>query len=344
MRRSTILDVAREAGVSKGLVSMALNDKPGVAPETRDRILGIAKRIGWRPSVAARSLTTRKAYALGFVVRRDPQVIEADPFFASFIAGVETVLSQHGQVLVLSVVSDVGAETRTYQTLVADRRVDGVLLADLLLDDARIDLVERLGLPAVTLGAPVTGGEHLPMITRDYRPGMTALVGHLVALGHRRIAHITGDERMLHGSQRRKYFESAMRENGLELVIESADFSPEQGAAATRRLLDAGQPPTAIIYGNDPMAIAGMAVAREYGLHLPQDLSIAGLDGSGLGSYVYPSLTTLCNDPADWGRASAETLLQLIEQSEAPNVELAPAKLTIKESTVPPTTRPHSPL
>jgi DNA-binding LacI/PurR family transcriptional regulator len=184
----TINDVARAAGVSKGLVSLALNDRRGVAPETRDRILAAAHHLGWTPNPSARGLSTRRAYALGLILRREARTIEVDPFFAAFIAGVETVLSARGQVLVLSVVPDLDAERRAYERLALDNRVDGFLLTDLRDDDHRVELIERLGMLAVSLGAP-TVDTPFPVISRDYDEGIDALVGHLVGLGHREIAH-----------------------------------------------------------------------------------------------------------------------------------------------------------
>ncbi|OJX75040.1 LacI family DNA-binding transcriptional regulator [Leifsonia sp. 71-9] len=331
----TINDVARAAGVSKGLVSLALNERPGVATETRERILAAARELGWTPNPSARGLTTRRAYALGLILRRPARTIEVDPFFAAFIAGVETVLAERGQVLVLTVVPDQEAEERAYTRLASDKRVDGFLLTDLLASDDRIGLIERLGSQAVSLGEPV-GGSPFPVITRDYDAGIDELVTHLVALGHRRIVHVSGDERMLHGLRRRERFESAMRAAGLDPVVVATDFSPEQGAAATTSLLDAAEPPTAIVYGNDPMAIAGMGVAHERGLRLPHDLSITGLDGSQIGTYIYPSLTTLDNDPAGWGIAAATALLRLVEHDESADVALPPARLVVRASTAPP--------
>jgi len=197
----TINDVARAAGVSKGLVSLALNGKPGVAVETRDRILSAARELGFTPNPSARGLTTRRAYALGLILRRAARTIEVDPFFAAFIAGVETVLAERGQVLVLTVVPDHEAEARAYERLAVDKRVDGFLLTDLLADDHRIGLVQRFGSQAVSLGEPI-GGSPFPVITRDYDAGIDELVADLVGLGHTRIAHVSGDERMLHGLRR----------------------------------------------------------------------------------------------------------------------------------------------
>lgn len=334
----TINDVARAAGVSKGLVSLALNERPGVAADTRARILAAAQELGWTPNPSARGLTTRRSYALGLILRRPARTIEVDPFFAAFIAGVETVLAERGQVLVLTVVPDREAEVRAYTRLAADKRVDGFLLTDLLAVDERIGLIEQLGSHAVSLGEPV-GGSAFPVITRDYDAGIDELVAHLLSLGHRSIAHVSGDERMLHGLRRRERFERAMRAAGLDPVVVATDFSPEQGAAATTSLLDSATPPTAIVYGNDPMAIAGMSVAQERGLRLPHDLSITGLDGSQIGTYIYPTLTTLDNDPAGWGVAAATALLRLVEHDEAADVALPPARLVVRASTAPPAER-----
>ncbi|MFF1572337.1 LacI family DNA-binding transcriptional regulator [Leifsonia sp. NPDC058292] len=338
--RVTINDVARVAGVSKGLVSLALNDRRGVASETRDRILSAAQDLGWNPNPGARGLSTRRAYALGLILRRDPTTIEVDPFFPAFIAGVETVLSERGQVLVLSLARDHRSEARAYERLAADGRVDGFLITDLLADDARIGLIESLGLRAVSLGAPATESP-FPAVTRDHDPGIDALLDHLVSLGHREIAHVAGDERMLHGRRRRERYEHAMLRAGLVPHVVPSDFSPEEGAEATKRLLDGEQPPTAIVYGNDPMAVAGMGVAHERGLVLPRDLSVTGLDGSQIGTYVYPALTTLDNDPTGWGIAAASALLRLVEEGESDDVALPPARLVVRTSTAPPNQQQH---
>jgi DNA-binding LacI/PurR family transcriptional regulator len=335
-RKPTIEDVARSAGVSKGLVSLTLNGRPGVAPATRERINAAADALGWRPNLTARSLTNHRAYSLGLIVRRDPQTFEVDPFFAAFVAGVEEVLAPQGMVLVLSIVPNSTTEADTYRRLSADNRVDGFLITDLLDDDPRIDLVSGLGGSAVTLGKP-DDRNPFPAITRDYDDGIRALMMHLHSLGHTRIAHVAGDERMQHARRRLERYAQIAEQLGIEATVESADFSPESGARATRRLLDRADPPSAIVFANDPMAIAGIAVAHERGLSLPAELSIAGMDGTDMGRYVYPTLTTLDNDPAGWGRAAAETLLTLIDAGSAANVALPAAALIPRASTAAPT-------
>ncbi len=263
--RPTIADVARRAGVSKGLVSFALNDRPGVSAETRRHILDIADEMGWRPSIRARSLSVDRAFALGLVLARDPDIIAADPFFPAFISGIESVLAPAGHALVLSMVESEDAETASYRQLANDGRVDGVILSDLRTKDARIPLIRELGLSAVTLGHPDITSP-FPAVTVDDEAGIRATIAHLSELGHVRIAHVGGPARMLHGTRRRLSFQKAMREHGLadDLIIET-DFSAADGAAVTAQLIERADRPTAIVYSNDPMAIAGMGVVQRAG-------------------------------------------------------------------------------
>src|SRR3954469_7791503 len=151
----TIKDVARAAGVSKGAVSFALNDRPGLAPETRSRILQVAAELGWSPSQRARALSVSKALAVGLVVARAPEVLRADAFFPSFIAGLETVLSQHGSALLLQVAEH--GDQDAYRRLAGEGRVDGVFVPDMQVDDPRPALLEELGLPFVVVGPALDG-------------------------------------------------------------------------------------------------------------------------------------------------------------------------------------------
>lgn len=331
--RTTISDVAREAGVSKGLVSFALNDRPGVAADTRQRILKIADDLGWVPSMRARALSTDRAYALGLVIARDPAIIAGDPFFPAFISGLEQVLAPIGQSLVLSMVADEAAERATYERLAENGRVDGVVLTDLRRDDSRIELVSGLGLHAVTLGFSDVESP-FGVVSLDDGPGIRSVVDHLAEVGHRRIAHVAGTSRMLHGKRRRDSFAAALRDRGLDdgLIVET-DFSAPEGARATAQLLALAEPPTAIVYANDPMAVAGLGVAQRDGWRVPDDLSITGFDGSDVAEYMYPSLTTVTTSVTEWGRAAATLLLASISGGDVVNVDLEPGRLVIREST-----------
>ena len=337
-QRPTIADVATRAGVSKGAVSFALNGRPGLAQSTVDKIIAAADELGWRPSNRARSLSVSKAFALGLVITRDPAVLSSDPFFPAFIAGVESVLSTRGQALVLQVVTAGEDEEAGYRRLAQDGRVDGVFLSDLRHDDPRIGLLVELGLPAVTLNRP-DGASPFPAVTLDDRPGTTAVVEHLLRLGHTRIAHVGGPPAFVHATARSTAFAATLATAGLEPVaMETSDFTAAGGIEATRRLLALAEPPTAIVYANDRMAIAGLGAAHAAGLSVPDDLSIAGFDDSEIAEYVHPGLTTVRADPFRFGEAAAHTLNQVVDgAADVPDVELPPAQLVVRRSTaVPP--------
>jgi DNA-binding LacI/PurR family transcriptional regulator len=334
-KRPTISDVARAAGVSKGLVSFALNDRPGVAASTRQRILHIANELGWRPSMRARSLSTDRAFALGLVIARDPSVVSGDPFFPAFISGIETTLAPVGQALVLSIVATEEDEIASYRQLAAHDRVDGVILSDLRRNDPRISLVGELGLNAVTLGHPDIESP-FASVTVDDTPGIRSAVIHLAALGHQRIAHVAGPSRMLHGMRRSESFAAELRRHGLadDLVVET-DFTAADGALVTAQLLERPDRPTAIVYSNDLMAIAGLGVAQRSGFKVPRDLSITGFDGSEIGAYLCPSLTTVTTPVQQWGQQAAALLLRVIAGEDVDDIELQPAQLVVRESTAP---------
>ena len=338
MPRPTINDVARAAGVSKGAVSFALNNRPGVAPETRARILEVAAQLGWTPSPRARALSVSKALAVGLVVARPPDTLRADAFYPSFIAGLETVLSEHGHALLL-MVAEHGDEA-AYRRLAGEGRVDGVFVTDLTTDDTRPALLAELGLPAVIVG-PALEQSFWPAVGVDDAPGIAAAVAHLVDLGHRAIAHVSGPLQMVHGLSRRTAWADALAAAGLPPgPMVEGDFSAESGAAATRTLLDRDQPPTAIVYANDLMAMAGISVATARGVRLPAELSVTGYDDTEISAHLQPPLTTVSTDVAAWGRAAATLLLDVIHQRPLTPADLPPARLVVRGSTGPPPTHP----
>lgn len=334
-KKPTIADVALHAGVSKGLVSFVVNGRPGVAEPTRQRVLASAKELGWRPSRSARTLSTRTSYAMGLVLRRDPAIVAGDPFFPGFIAGVETVLSGEGRVLVLSLVPDEAAETQAYRSLVEDSRIDGAFLTDVRTVDHRIGLLQELELPTVMIGR-ARQSTPWPTIAIDDTAGLRRVVEHLIEGGHRRIAHVAGDVEMVHGQARLEAFASALAEAGLSPhTVITTDFSTQQGADATRQLLAGPDRPTAIVYANDLMAIAGLAVAHELNIDVPSELSITGFDGIELGRHVWPPLTSVVSDAVAWGAAAARALMALINGQTVEDLDLPPAKLIMGGSSGP---------
>ncbi|MGB3441440.1 MAG: LacI family DNA-binding transcriptional regulator [Actinophytocola sp.] len=332
-RRPTISDVARHAGVSKGAVSFALNGRAGVSEETRQRILASAAELGWSPNHRARALSTSRAFSLGLVIARDPDLLGADPFFPAFIAGVEKVLAERDQTLVLQVVTSPAAEEAGYRRLARDGRVDGVFVVDLRRADPRIALLEEIGLPAVTLNRPDVPSP-FPAVILDDRPGIAAAVAHLTGLGHTAIAHVAGPDVFLHAIARRDAFLQAMTDAGLqEGQVVAGDFTAAGGREATQRLLTGSYRPTAIVYANDVMALSAIAVAAELGIRIPEDLSITGFDDTTIAAYVHPALTTVRADARSWGEAAATALLHLADGHDVVDTTLPPAELVLRRST-----------
>ena len=205
MKRPTIADIARQAGVSKGAVSYALNGQPGVSQATRQRVFAIAKEIGCNPSGAARALIGRPANAVGMVLRRPARILGVEPFFMELISGVEAELSTRSYALTLQVVADQDAEIALYRRWWGERRVDGVLVCDLHADDRRIPALEDLDLPAVVIGGPARHRQSGQRLVRRRR-GRGRGRGYLVTLGHRRIARVGGLPELLHTAIRTEAF------------------------------------------------------------------------------------------------------------------------------------------
>jgi DNA-binding LacI/PurR family transcriptional regulator len=272
---------------------------------------------------------------VGLVIARPPETLRADPFFPSFIAGVEAVLAEDGYALLLQLVPDAPSGRASYRRLAEEGRVDGVLLTDLHVDDERPALLAELGLPGVIVG-PDPKNEYWPSVDVDDASAVRAVVEHLVSLGHTRIAHVSGPDAMVHGRSRREAWSSALATAGLASgPLVEADFSAEAGARATRELLSLPEPPTAVFYANDLMAMAGLAAAVSVGLTVPDELSIAGFDDTELAAHLQPSLTTVTSDVIGWGRAAAKRLLDLIDGRDPVLVDLSPPRLVVRSSTGP---------
>jgi DNA-binding LacI/PurR family transcriptional regulator len=331
-RRVTIRDIADRAGVSKGAVSYALNGRPGVSDGTRQRILTIAEELGWYPNRAARALSAERADACGLVLARPAKTLALEPFFMEFIAGAENELSARSLSLTIQLAEDVQEETEIYRRWWGERRVDGVLVIDLRIDDPRVPELERLGLPAVVVGGPVPGGV-LPSVSHDEASVVVEAVRYLAALGHTRIGRVSGLGHFVHTAQRTEAFRGVVQELGLWAEVLETDYTAESGARATRRFLSAPEPPTAIVYDSDLLAVTGLGVAQHMGFSVPEDLSIVGWDDSLISQVVHPALTAVTRDIQAYGAAATRHLLAAIEGRTLENVETRRGELTPRGST-----------
>jgi DNA-binding LacI/PurR family transcriptional regulator len=339
VKRPTIADIARQAGVTKAAVSFALNGQPGVSTATRERILAIAEEIGFQPNSAARALSDGRAGAFGLIIDRPARTLGVEPFFTQLLSGIQAELSRDHTAVLFTMAEDQDAEIALYRSWWAQRRVDGVFLVDLQIDDRRVTVLEELRMPAVVIGTPEGAGS-LPAVWQDDAAAARAVVEYLAGAGHRRIARVTGIPRFWHTRIRNDAFAAATHALGLQPVLVEADYSGETGALVTRQLLRGGDPPTAIIYDNDLMAVSGLGAAQQLGVEVPAELSIVAWDDSAFCEVVHPPLSALTRDVAAYGGHAARTLVRAAAGAEVGNVEEPMAALTVRGSTGP---APHVP-
>ncbi|MFC5212588.1 LacI family DNA-binding transcriptional regulator [Streptomyces coerulescens] len=334
-RRPTMKDIARHAGVSQSAVSFALNGRPGVSEDTRDRVRQVAEELGWRPSTAARALSGEGAATVGFVLARPADTLGVDSFFLQLVSGIQEVLAERHLGLLFQVVEDIADECAVYRRWWAEHRVDGVLVVDPRTDDPRPDLLDELGLPAVVIGgAPDDRHPGLSTVWADDAGAMASVVDGLYALGHRRIVHIAGLPGLAHTERRIRTLRAEAGRRGLsEVRSVTTDYSDVEGAAVTRRVLEGTAPPTALIYDNDVMAVAGAAAATELGFAVPADVSVVSWEDSALCRMVKPWLSALSRDSVEFGRTAARELTALLDGGSARAVRVPVPRLVERGST-----------
>lgn len=336
-RRATIIDVARAADVAVSTASAALNGRAGVAEATRHRVEAAAAEVGWVASVRGRSLSSQRSNTVGLVLQRSPFVLESDPFFGGLLGGIETVLAERGYALVLQLAYSLERTVERMRQLVLSGAVDGLFLADVHLTDQRFDLIAELEVPAVAIGAPVSGPAC--SVTQEQTSGLSQMLEQLVAGGHRHIAHVSGEPGMVHTLERTTAWREVLRRHHLpEGPLVAGDYTLACGADAVARVFELDPQVTAVSCANDLTAVGFMARCQELGIRVPEDVSVIGFDGIQLGQYTTPALSTVTTDPAGLGRAAAQVLLDRIAGEEPVTVVIDAAVPTPRQSVSTPRT------
>ena len=288
-RRPTLADVAARAGVSTALVSIVIRGVPGASAESRQRVLRAADELGYRPDTRARLLRSSRSRLLGVVFGVQ------HPFHGDLVSGLYQAADRIGYELTLSAVTPARDEPRAVRSLLQDRCEALILLGPQATTSDLADLADRL--PVVVVARAVRHAVDVVRTADD--EGLHQAVDHLVAVGHRRIAHIDGG-RAPGAADRRRGYRQAMRRHGLdtEARILPGGLTEDDGAAAARALLDtlAGQRPTAVTVFNDRCATGVLDVLRRAGLTVPGDISVIGYDDSRLARLSHVDLTTVAQD------------------------------------------------
>jgi len=341
MNRSTIGDVAKRAGVSKSTVSHVINNTRFVEENTRQKVFHAIRELDYRPSSVARSLVSKRTHTVGLLISE-----VRNPFYSEVIYGVEDVALAHGyNVFLCNTSYDLDRGLRFIQSLI-DKQVDGVLLMSSNLSPSWLTELEQRHIPSVVLDWEVkTTGEFLSTIQLDFETGINAAVDHLIKLGHKRFAHVSGQLHLRTSRVRRDIFLNALQRHGIdpaEVAVVEGNYLIDGGQKALAELLSAAQRPTAIFAANDLTALGIIWAARDRGLRVPEDLSIVGLDNIELAAQIVPRLTTVALPRHEIGGLAMNMLLELLDISkEAPSqsktrTQVVKSSLVIRQSTAQP--------
>lgn len=329
----TIRDVARAAGVSPMTVSRVINDSPRVRPETRQRVAAAIAELGYVPNHLARGLTRQRTGTLALVV---PDF--TDPFFSLILRGAEDVARRAGYTVILcNTDGDLEREGEYLEDMVA-RRVEGLLIAPVG-DRSRhnLRLLGAYRVPYVLIDRAVPGVEN-DLVQGDSVDGARQLVAHLLALGHRRIAHVSESQEVSTARDRLRGYREALAAAGIQfdptLVVAGNAATVQAGYEAAQTLLDRNPPPSAIFAVNNLAAVGAIRALRERGLQVPRDIAIVCFDDIALASLLDPFLTVMAQPAETFGTLAAQLLLDRLagRANERRRRVVLPADLIIRQS------------
>ena len=333
---TTLVDVALMADVHPSTASRALNvrTREKVSAATVARVLDAARRLGYQPNSLARGLKMSRTFTVGMLV---PDL--TNPLFPPVVRGIEDGLREAGLTLVLANTDNDLAKERSLFEAMTARRVDGLILATATREYPLLDDIAAAGIPAVmvnrTTDAPTVGS-----VTGDDHAGIGQAVRHLAALGHTKIAHVGGTQKVSTGLGRYHAFLSWMQSAGLEIdpqrIVFTTWFKEELGDAAFEELFTRGADFTAVVAGNDLLALGGYEALRRRGLRIPEDISIVGYNDIAFNTHFSPPMTSVRIPHYHIGYKAAEILISAIEQpnDHPADIRLKP-ELVVRGSTGP---------
>lgn len=340
-KRVTLKDVANAAGVHVSTVSRALdpNSKTSLTEDVTDRIKRAARDLGYRPNRMAAGLRTNRSMSIGIMI---PDI--TNTIFPPIVRGIESVLEPLGYASILANTDNVPEREFRLLEVLRERGVDGIITGAAHLEDPGIAEAVLSELPIVTLNRRL---QHSPVayVIHDDDFGIRSLVTHLHELGHRHIAHIAGPEHLSTGQMRLQSYSASCRALGMndsESVFTIATgYDQLEGERCTIDLLQNHPETTALVCGNDRLAIGAYRALSRLGLSVPNDISVTGFNDSPMLAYVNPGLTTVRVQLFEAGQASARLLLSAIEGDPGrPIGTVLPVKMIERESTAPPRTSP----
>lgn len=332
----TIADVARQAGVSTATVSRVINGQSVVAPTTRERVLAVIRELGYQPNALAASLVLRRSHTLGVVL---PDI--SNPFFPEVVRGLEDAAHAAGYNVILCNSDLDTAKEIEYFEVLRQKRVDGLIYHSGTVTDAHLEAFQRLKLPVVLAATQDPRGE-LPCVLVDNRQAAAEVIEHLIGLGHRRVAVVTGND-PVSGESRLQGYRDALAGHGLQLedgLVVRAEWTAEQAYQAVQSLIRRGPVPTAFAAASDLMALGVMGALHDTGLRVPEDVSVIGFDNISLAGTVRPGLTTMAQPMYEIGSEAASLLIRCLTEEDPEACRgrrhVLPHRLVVRDSTAPP--------
>jgi LacI family transcriptional regulator len=327
--KTTITDVAKEAGVSMKTVSRVLNNEPNVAKTTRERVMEAAAALQYTPNLAARGLASSRSYLIALIYDNP-----SPSYISNLQRGAVAACRARGYHLVLQPMSAEDANGAAAEPLIRRLGVDAVVVAPPLSDSAVLrDVLKRVGLRHVLIGPD--DADDRAAVQMDDRDAAARMTEHLIALGHKDIGFIEGPDDHSSSARRREGFERAMKAAGLTVRpdrVTAGDFTLKSGQDAAEQLLaDEADRPTAIFASNDDMAAGAMQIAGRKGLDVPGDISVSGFDDTPVARTVWPPMTTVAQPIRAMGERAVQRLVEPTD--EAPDVETLDFELVLREST-----------
>jgi LacI family transcriptional regulator len=331
----TLEEVARLAGVSRSTVSRVINNHPNVRQKTRDKVWQAIRQSGYQPNVVARSLVTNRTQIISMVIPEAVTNLFTDPFFPLLLCGTTEACNAHHYQLMLSLFTASAHFQETYQRILRNGYIDGAIVASTSLDDSLIPNLLQDRVPFVSVGRHPDKRVHY--VDSDNAGGARMAMEHLIRLGHRRIATITGRLDIVSGYDRLQGYRQALEARGIpadDALIANGDFTERGGVTAMQELLAAE--PTAVFVANDSMAVGALRALRAADLRVPQDVAVVGFDDIPIASAIDPALTTVRQPIERLGGMAVEILLSVLEaslQDEGPTHRIIlPTELVVRAS------------
>ena len=330
-KRVTIGDIAKEIGVSKTTVSRAINNKGGILPETRDKILKLIDKYNYQPSALAKGISSNKSKTIGVFIPHEIDYVFLNPFYDEIIRAIFKEAENLGYYILL-----IYCHNENYLDIIYQDRIDGLMVISPGLNHREIiENIKKTGIPFV-LTSRMPGEVSIPHVCVNNYSGARKAVEHLVSLGHKDIAFINGPNILSSSADRYRGYREVMEENGLPIRKEfnyDGENNIESGYRIMKKMLD--NPPSAVFVSGDFMAFGAMNAVQEAGMKIPEDISFVGFDDITMARVMNPPLTTVNQSTLEKGQLGVKLLVDLINGSDIEITNELGVELVIRKSTGP---------